>query len=151
MGDLAQIDRNAVDRFDGDVVKGRNALNARLLSTKVSPKSNAAGNEFLAKKVQEARKVEAQIWGDSYEKQDHLYLWAPAVEASFEFHKGRFANDIKISKLSDEKSWPADAANLLHGTLVGQETDYLLVKPRAGGEPIKVYRSENVKKHDRQK
>jgi hypothetical protein len=71
-----------------------------------------------------------------------LFKWAPKIETTFEFHKGKFAQEIKILKLVDEKEWPVDTENLLHGKFVDVQSDFCVIKTRKGTE--KFFRMENL-------
>src|SRR5437879_107172 len=68
-------------------------------------KTNAAVIAKLAEFEERARKSESIIWSAAYKEQADMFRWAPKMEATFEFLNGKFAHDIKIGKIADEKSW----------------------------------------------
>ena len=129
---------------DEEILKHKNKLTGSLVKLRTAKAtSNEAGIKKLAEKVKEAKEAEVKVWSESYRKQDSLFLWPPEMEAAFEFHHGRFANDIVISGDPGVKNWPADTVNLLHGTYVEHDTDWIKVKDRKG-DVVKIYRTRNV-------
>jgi hypothetical protein len=89
---------------------------------------------------EDARKKESIIWSAAYKEQADMFRWAPKIEANFNFLNGKFANDIKIAKLVDEKSWPEDKEFVAHGKLIDFQDDYFKVRTRKGEE--KFFRME---------
>ena len=131
---------------DEEITKDRNKLTAswtRLKSAKAG--STDAAIKKLAEKVKEAKGEEAKVWSESYRKQEDLFEFPPEMETAYEFHKGRFANDIIVANDTGAKSWPADTPNLFHGTYVEHDADWLKVKDRKGNI-VKFYRTTNVEK-----
>src|SRR5262249_166644 len=72
----------------------------------IDAKSNREIIAFLEQKAKEAEKSQSEVWEKAYKDQEVLFRWAPEIETKFEFHKGKFAKEIKILKLVDEKEWP---------------------------------------------
>src|SRR6516162_8519723 len=108
----------------------------------IKAESNLAIIDFWDKKAEEAKKSQEKVWEKAYKDQEMLFKWAPKIETRFEFHKGKFAQEIKISKLDDENDWPKDEENLLHGKFVDIKGDYCVIKTRKGTE--RFFRMENL-------
>ena len=63
----------------------------------------------LGKKVKKAHDLEATIWEKAYKDQEDLFKWPDKLEQEYDFFKGWFANNVKLTALNkDPKSWPAD-------------------------------------------
>jgi hypothetical protein len=97
--------------------------------------------DAMSKDVEKAKKLESEVWSASYTKQASLFKWAPRVEAEYDFLKGKFATDIKISKAADAKDWPKDTETLVHGIFDDRQTDYLTIK-NAKNESVKFFRMD---------
>jgi hypothetical protein len=125
---VAQIQK----KFKGEIDKTKT----------ITADSNPAIIDFWEKKAEEAKKSQSEVWEKAYKDQEMLFKWAPEIETRFEFHKGKFAQDIKIFNLSDEKDWPKDEEELLHGKFINIQGDYCLLKTRKGKE--KLFRMDNL-------
>ncbi|HZZ78551.1 MAG TPA: hypothetical protein VFE62_08535, partial [Gemmataceae bacterium] len=97
------------------------------------------------------RGQEANVWRNAYEAQAPDFKFADDVERKFNFYDGYFANDIKIGKLTDKKTWPADTDFLIHGVFLRQEGDWVEIQARGvpvkeekGKEPAKTPNNEKV-------
>ena len=84
--------------------------------------------EIAEKKVEADLLVgeETKAWAKAYKEQEHLFVWAPAMESKYHFTDGFFANEVQIIKADPAKpeDWPADKAldakdgePLFHGKL----------------------------------
>jgi hypothetical protein len=104
----------------------------------VKAESNPEIIAFWEKKAEEAKNSQSAVWKKAYADQEALFKWAPKMESTFEFHTGKFAQAIKISKLVDEKEWSEDKDNLLHGKFIDVQDDYCIIKTRKKEE--KFYR-----------
>ena len=97
------------------------------------PWQNDKAIEVRAKDAERAQKSESEIWLEAFKKQEPVYKWAQRVEEEFDYYNGRFANEIKLLKMTSSKDWPADSATLIHGTLEEQGPSIFKLKTRTGG------------------
>ena len=96
------------------------------------------------KDAEKVQKAEAIVWKDAYDKQAKAFGWGKDFEKQFNFTNGKFANEIKLLKMADPKSWPADKeGEIVHGTWKDQNKDFLIIKTRTGQE-ITLNRTPNV-------
>jgi hypothetical protein len=113
-----------------------------VISKGMKPESNPVINARLQEDADKAKKKQSEVWEQAYKDQEPMFKWAPKVEKEFDFCNGKFANEIKISKLVDEKEWPEDKENLLHGKFIDMQDNYCRIKTRKKEE--KFYRTENL-------
>ena len=124
------------DSVREDLLKALNASKTK------KGEQNQGTIQKIADKAADAKKLESTIWADAYQAQAKLFTWPKEMEATYDFARGKFAVEIKVSKM-EPAMWPPDSETLIHGTFVDQGADWLKIKPRKG-EAVTFQRTDEV-------
>lgn len=108
-------------------------------------KQNPATIEEVAKNVAQLTKKAKEVWAAAYRVQASEFKWAPEIEKQFKFFDGKFVVDIKVSHLTDAKTWPKDTRTVMHGIFDMKDDEGFTLKPREG-PPVYFKRTKSVEK-----
>lgn len=106
--------------------------------------ANEGTIKVMADAAGKAKDLEAKIWSDAYKAQAPIFQWSTEIEKKYDFAGGKFAVEIKLSKV-DKAAWPPDTDTLMHGTFVNRFEETFTIQPRKG-PPVTFNRTESVEK-----